>query len=322
MKFKIPQSIIISFIKFHFEDYRETSTGEMRVNTPFDNDNKFHLYINPVKGVVKDFKTGYGNDFVSFVSDFLDMNKQEVLLYLIKEYGKNNINLESKIKVFSKLELPDGINFFSLKKDGLIRNIAYNYLVNRKIPKKNIEELGYIFESSSEYHNTIFIPFYENDEIVYFTTRAFIEKNYMRYNNPHDIDSKQFVYNIDKMKEGETIFIFEGVFDAMMLDKQIGTAMLSSDLGKGQVIKILDTAPKTIVFIPDNDEAGKNSLRKNIKLLLRYLPQSLDLSVLIYNIINAKDFGETGKHYIDINECKIWKDVSIDKEKFRRKELI
>lgn len=322
MKFKIPQSIIISFIKSHFDEMKETSTGEIRVNTPFDNDTKFHLYINPTKGVVKDFKTGYGNDFITFVSDFLDINKQEVLLHLIKEYGKSDITLKNKIEVFSKLELPEGLNFFSIKKNGLIRNIAYNYLMNRKISKKNIEEFGYVFEPSSEYHNTIFIPFYENNEIVYFTTRDFTGKSYKRYINPHDIDSKRFVYNIDKMKEGGTIFIFEGVFDALMLDSQIGTAMLSSDLGKEQAIKILDTAPKNIIFVPDNDEAGEKSLRRNIKLLLRYSPQSLNLSVLVYNIIDVNDFGETGKHYIDINECKIWKDVSIDKEKFKRKEII
>lgn len=330
MRFRIPPQIIISFINSHFTGVKETSTGEIRVNTPFANDSKFHLYINPVKGVVKDFKTGYGSDFITFVSDFLDLNKREIIPYLIREFSVegDSIAIENPVSSASQdLNIPTtGLHFFAIKREGLIRNIAYGYLKSRKIPEDNIEDLGYIFDENSEYHNTIFIPYYENGELVYFVTRDFTDKNPLRYNMPSGINSKQFVYNIEKMREGGNVFIFEGLLNALSLNKQVGTAMLSADLGKEQAIKILDTAPKNIIFVPDNDEAGEKSLAKNIKLLLRYKPPSLSLSVFTYRVSPYNDFNEmvkkTDNHIIDFNKCERWHDVIIDKKNFRRKELI
>ena len=309
MKLKIPASIIKSFLVDNFDAVKETSTGELRVNSPFAFDNKFHLYINPEKGVVHDFKTDYGADFVSFVAEFLQINKTNATTHLIKNYsGRSHItdfSLSEYIETSAELEIPKDLKFFSQQKHGIMRRIAYSYLDRRGIPKKIINDLGYIYNQESEYNKTIFVPFYENGELVYFITRDFTNKNVIRYNNPRGLNSKKFVYNIDEIED--TVFIFEGVFDALMLENQVGTAMLSADLGKEQAVKILSKAPKNIIFVPDNDETGMNTLEKNINLFLKYKPPSLDINIFVYYIKKAKDFGETGKNSIDISECIIWK---------------
>lgn len=324
----IPPRIIISFIEANFTSHKITSSGEYRINSPFISDKKYHFYINPEKGVVNDFKSGYSGSFVQFARDFLDIPATGLIQYIISQYGgrgagniygSQNTTFQNNEKMG---DAPAGVSFFSIKKEGVIRNIAYNYLVNRGIPEKNIEELGYIYDEDSEYNKMIFIPFFEHGDIVYFICRDFAGDNYLRYKNPVGLNSKQFVYNIDKMKEDGTVFIFEGIFDALSLDGQIGTAMLSSDFGKEQVIKILNTAPETVVFVPDNDEAGKKSLDRNVKLFLKYKPTSLDINILVYNIENVKDFNETGKHHISLNECEKYKRVIIDETKFRRKSII
>jgi len=309
MKFKIPESTIKSFITTNFGEFKETSSGEIRINSPFEQDGKFHLYINSEKGVVHDFKTGYGSDFATFVADFLEIDRSRVIPLLIREYSNRQsleeISISEYIEKSQDLILPKGLTWFSEAKKGIIRNRAYSYLKERNVSEKVINDLGYIFEPGSEYDRAIFIPFYEDGELVYFITRDFTKKNFLRYNNPKGLNSKKFVYNIDNIED--TVFIFEGVFDALMLEGQIGTAMLSADLGKEQAIKILDKAPKNVIFVPDNDETGENTLEKNIKLFIKYKATSLDINIMVLYLMGVKDFAETGKNHIDLRECVFWK---------------
>ena len=314
MIFKIPDTIIKAFLINNFDVVKETSGGEFRINSPFAQDNKFHMYVNPEKGVVHDFKTDYGHDFITFVSDYLQISKREVIPFLLKNYsvGKNldNFSISNYIEKTEELVIPDGLHFFAELKKGIIRNQAYKYLKGRKISEEVINELGYIYNPNSEYNKMIFVPFYEEGKLVYFLARDFTNNNFLRYNNPHGLNSKQFVYNIDKIED--TVFIFEGVFDALMLKEQVGTAMLSADLGKQQAIKILNKVPDNIIFVPDNDETGKKTLEKNIKLILRYKAPSQKLNILIYYLQDVKDFGETGNNSIDINNCIEWKEKTIE----------
>ena len=315
MKFKIPENIIIAFLQDNFGDIRHTSSDEIRINSPFADDRKFHMYINPTKGVVHDFKSDYSGSFISFVSEYLNIGNRAAISHLIKNYSgrgsMEDFSITEYMEKSKEFEIPEGLNWFAETKSGIIRNQAYKYLKGRNLSEEIINEFGYIYETGSEYNRMIFIPFYEEGELVYYICRDFTGTNDLRYNFPHGLNSKQFIYNIDKIKD--TVFIFEGVFDAIALEEQVGTAMLSADLGKEQATKILNRAPKDIVFVPDNDETGKSTLEKNIKLLLKYKPPSLDINVWTYFIEeDVKDFSETGQKYIDMVKCKKWTRLDLE----------
>jgi Toprim-like len=273
---------------------------------------------------VFDFKTGYKGDLIGFIAEFLQTGRKDVIPYLVKEYGQKGgletFDLENFIEKEENLELPKGLHFFSQAEKSPIRDQAYNYLVSRKIPEENIKELGYIYEPGTWFDRSIFIPFYENGRIVYFITRDFTQKSNQRYKNPNGVDSKQYVYNIDKFKD--TIFIFEGVMDAISLRGQVGTAMLSCDLGIKQCVKILNKAPNTIVFVPDNDETGERTLDNNIKNLLYYKPPSLDLRILVYRVKGAKDFNESSEQYIYLAKCEGYKQKDVSKIKIKRSKVL
>ena len=326
MALKIPHKILSSFLRNNFGEVKITSTGEWRVNTPFASDRKQHLYIHPDKGVVFDFKTGYKGDLVGFIAEFLQIGRKDVIPYLVKEYGQKGdiYDIENFIEKEENLEIPKGLHFFTEENKSPIREQAYNYLVKRKIPEENIKELGYIYEPGSWFDRTIFIPFYEGGRVVYFITRDFTEKSAQRYKNPNGVDSKQYVYNIDKIKD--TLFIFEGAMDALSLRGQVGSSLLSADIGIKQCIKILNKTPNTIVFVPDNDEAGKKTLNKNIKTLLYYKPPSLDLRIMVYEINGAKDFNElcmlTEEHYIYLAKCREYKTKDLSSIKIKRNKSI
>jgi DNA primase len=275
--------------------------------------------------VVFDFKSGFKGDVISFISEYLQIGKKDVIPTILKEYGLkgefDNLRVEDYVNKSEELTLPKGLKFFSEEKTGIIRDQAYSYLLNRGIPEENIQEFGYIYEPGTEFDRSIFIPFFENGKIVYFTTRDFTGKNIKRYNNPAKFNSKQFVYNHDKIED--VVFIFEGVMDAISLKGQVGTAMLSADIGKEQCIKILNRAPNTIVFVPDNDEAGEKTLERNINLLMKFKPPSLDLKVLTYKVEGAKDFNESKQNHIFLMKCEKWQSKDIRKTfNLKRKSTI
>jgi DNA primase len=205
----------------------------------------------------------------------------------------------------AELELPKGLHFFADTKLGYIGNLALDYLKERMIDEKYINEMGYIYDANSEYNNRIFIPFFEDNKLVYYICRDFTGTSYLRYANPHNINSKNFVYNIDNLQD--TLFICEGVFDAISIRNIVGTAILSANLGEIQAKKIMERAPKTIIIVPDNDETGSKTLDDNVRMLIKYMPPSLSTQFFIYNIEGAKDLNnrltKLGKDVIDIEEC-------------------
>lgn len=329
MKLRIPEKLLFSFLREHFT-IKETSTGEIRINSPFTQDKKFHCYIDPKQGLFNDFKSGENGRVEKLIAEFLDINENNVLYHLIKEYGAGVPILEKETKQEEEkkqLIIPEGITFFSEKNLSFIGKKALSYLKKRKLSNDVIENLGYIYNENSEFNNSIFIPFYENGELVYFITRDFTGTSKLRYKNPTGFNSKEFVFNYDKL--GETILICEGVFDAMSIDSPKATCLLSADLNKIQASKIIEKIPKNIIFVPDNDKTGERTLLNNIQMLKKYKPPSVNFKIYIYRLPNGiKDLNELrvkeGKNNINISECEEYnnKKISELKSSFSNKFVV
>ena len=172
--------------------------------------------------------------------------------------------------------------------------------------------LGYCFNPDSDFHQRIFIPFYEDKKIVYGITRSIEKDSYLRYLNIKKLNSKDYVFNIDNVID--SCVICEGVFDAMSLVPEMGAvSMLSADIGVKQMEKLFDREVRNIIYVPDKDKTGKIKLEKNIKKLIQYCPYN-GLNVYIYEIPEAdcKDLNDlkikTGKNYILKSECSKYGD--------------
>jgi hypothetical protein len=311
MRNKIPVNILRSFLDTHFEVKETTDPNEVRINSIYENDSKQHLYINLRLGVFFDHKSGEKGGVAKLVAEVLELDENEVFVTLIKEYSSKEdlekYSLVEEVKEEAKIEVPVGTKMFAETPSGIIRNRAYSYLKKRLIKEETINELGYIYDDSSEFTGRIFIPFYEENKFVYFLARDFIGSA-LRYKNPHKINSKEFVYNIDKIDENEVV-ICEGIFDALTLDKQVAFPMLSADLSKTQAIKLFAKAPRRIIYVPDNDETGERTLRKNLDILHFYKPSSISCAIGIYHLPpTIKDLNElkvkSGKDFIDFSECE------------------
>lgn len=255
-------------------------------------------------------KCGYVRDVIEYAKEEGKLRK-DVFKAMIPQVEK-----KEEIKEKTLLELPEGLSFFSDKGNGVMYKKAYRYLVNRGIPVASIEQLGYVYDPSRDFALGIFIPFYEDGQLVYYILRNADGESKLRYDNPRDIKGSEFIYNYDRMKENGTVCITEGVFDAISIENYVGTAMLTTSISREQVSKLYDKAPSRIIYIPDNDEAGERFIDKNINLIIRYKPPSLDTEVYIYRIDEMyKDFNDYAKEnngFIDFKKC-------VPYEKYKRK---
>ena len=312
---RIPEDLIRNFITSEF-DAKLNSSGEYTINSIYIQDVKRKLYINGKDGRFICFKSGESGSFLKFVRDYLGLNSiNEALHYLAENYSFNIETAEQK----AKEEINNNkifIEFLNSSKPKLFKNgenlemfgkIAYKYVLDRKLNETYYPKLGYCWNPDSRFHQRIFIPFYENGEMVYAITRSIEKDAKIRYLNVPKLDSKQYVFNIDNVDDTATIV--EGTFDAMSMVPEMGAvSMLSADIGTKQMEKLFEKKVSKIIYVPDNDETGHRTMEKNIKKIIQYCPYN-GLEFYIYNLPSGiKDFNElkqsTGKDYILKKECE------------------
>lgn len=314
--FKIPKEVVMNFISSEFE-VKKTTTEEIRIKSIYTTDPKFKCYIDPEKFQFCDFKSGVSGSCYTLFKDYLGVNtNKEVIKYIMKNYGFGTqlelekieeldaVKVTDAIKDFNSFEHP--IYFYQKDKIGKYGKECLKYLMSRKINIDYIRNMGYVSNPSSTFSKRIIIPYIENGRMVYFQARSTNKDEELRYLNPVGLDTKEFVFNYDKLNDDELI-ICEGPFDAMSMDEQVATCMCSGDLSSKQLKKIFSKAkPKTIIYVPDQDETGLKKMENNIKNIYTYADYTPN--VLIYNIGDGcKDLNElkikTGKNYILKKEC-------------------
>lgn len=314
---------IKNFLDEYFPGY-EMNGREYVFSSPFFADRGKRLYVNCDTGKWYDFHEGIGGTFPSFVAQYLEIPYNDACKLLDSDFTTvitKDIDIRDIIAAINQ-EQPDEVEeeeiepldvhpiMFDeadeLDDDG---EEAIRYLQQRKI---NPSGLGYFPRSDSDYGGRIFVPFYENGELVYFLARSYTGSE-LRYKNPPGL-SADAVFNYDNIND--TIVIFEGAFDAMSLDNYPGTAILSNKLKEGQARKLMGISTlKNVIFVPDKDEKTEtrkvilNNLIANYDLLNKFKKLSKNIKFYVYNIPDGyKDFNEykqkTGKGEIRIEDCE------------------
>ena len=312
---------IKNFLDEYFPGY-EKNGREYIFSSPFFADRGKRLYVNCDTGKWIDFHEGKGGSFPSFVAEYLGVTYSEACKILDSDFTTivtKNIDIRDIISsmkeevVEEEVEEKEPLDVNPIMFDDVDEldddgEEAIRYLQSRKISPSG---LGYFPRSDSEYGGRIFIPFYENNELVYFLARSYTGSE-LRYKNPPGL-STDVVFNYDNIDD--TVFIFEGALDALSLDNYPGTAILSNRMKDGQAKKLMGIQSiKNIVFVPDKDveiETHKlilENMIKNYTLLNKYKRMSRKVNFFIYDIPKYKDFNEykqkTGNGTIELSDCE------------------
>jgi 5S rRNA maturation endonuclease (ribonuclease M5) len=320
---KIPSALIQNFFTSEF-DVKKNSTGEFIIHSPFVNDKKGKLYIDPITGKWIDFKASgkrsidvYQGGFLTFVKEYFGLSSnKEAILYLVENYDlkapqelikeeKEDLDNKKVLEEFIKKDKPK--LFGNCENLGLFGKVAYKYVQDRDLDEYYYPTLGYVYNPSSTYHKRVIIPFFEEKKLVYFISRSIEKDAFLRYITPSKLDSKNYLFNIDNINE--EVVLCEGTFDSMSLTRdQASTCLLSADISTKQLEKLFDKKVKKIIYVPDSDETGRIKMDKNISKILTYCPYT-GLDIYVYNIPKPyKDLNElkigTGKNYILYKECE------------------
>jgi len=328
---KFPQNVIEAFVYDQFEKYKIQETGagtEIRFNGPFEPDKRFRMFINVEKNLVHDFNTGYSNTFIGFVSDYLDLSYSEAQHYIIKNY-LNYKSLKEVIKPYKpsvriveleEINEPPGLSRISPKT--YYGKLAIKLLAKKHISALQIKKFKLQCFTEGYYKGRLYIPFYMNNKLVFFQARDLLgekkwleehkrSRKYKKYENPKGIPKSQILFNYDNINNKESVVVVEGPFDAMTTKNAV--AILGNTISRAQAKKIALKSPKRVIFIPDNDEAGKNTLEKNMKIMKEVAPE---VDVGYYEVDKKyKDANEAG--LTDIKDSKIKKDPLLERIKDR-----
>ena len=264
-------------------------------------DTKFHLYINLTKGVGYCFRCG---KILKFDKNF----KVEHSFYI------DGISLPKPVKGSSLDKIPESIPIFD--------SIGYQFLLNKleKIYSKDyidkfIQEYEISFcidKSFPHLYQRIMIPVKVENELVGFQFRAIFgeEPKYYTYNYKNR-NMKDYVFNYDRVKNSNEVFLCEGIFDILPFPEK-AVACFGKNLTKQQKRLIRNTWQKIYICLDADaiDDAYKlayDLMKEGIMDIgIVELPEDKDpceIGKEIYNLpiryVSIADFLQENKNELE-----------------------
>ncbi|OQB40212.1 MAG: DNA primase [candidate division CPR1 bacterium ADurb.Bin160] len=290
------------------------------INDPFISDDKFRLGISPkyfknenkYRIIFNGFKSSallgddYHGDLFKFVKLVKNFNSRDYAKewffnkYVLRGSGllksKDEIIEENKIEKH-EVEWDDKYEKISFTKK---RHQPYiEYLLKRKITKTKIENSKIFIDRELK---RIVFPVYEYGNLIFYSKRSIVPHKYRWIKSEGD---EVFpIWNLDNIN-GEEVWLFEGIFDAMCVEN--GVCLFGVSFGEQIRDKILNKKFSKIVVVMDNDEAGWSAKARIAKELFE-----LGYNVYIYNYkgihTTYKDFNEMRINNINFDfENRIFK---------------
>ncbi len=206
--------------------------NEVKVNSIFTEDHKFHLYCNPYGGKYKRedgcyhcWKTGKKGTLLGLVMQVEGCTYSEAQDILA---GATSIRvLEEKLHEFfenkqknvtrpeSKIKLPE--DTYPIEDlSPMHRMEAENYLAKRKLPSD-----GLYYCTAGEYRSRIVIPYYDpTGKLIYFNARH-VGSSKLRYMGPPKtcgVGKGDVLFALKWPEPGSKVHVTEGEFDAITLN--------------------------------------------------------------------------------------------------------
>jgi DNA primase len=224
----------------------QSSKGWYRFKNPFDSHPDKSMAVNFLLGVVKCFRSGYRSDIATFINvlNNVDDYKQVIKDYQPKEF------IEYTRKEFTT-ELPEGYRTFYEK--SFLRKQAINYIENRGFNYKDLALSGIGYCDSGKYLGRIIIPYYKEDDLVFFTGRTFVDAE-PKYLNGQEttLGMSQVLYNSEALNMYREVYLLEGAFDALTIGNN-AIAFGSNKLSSEQLTMINDSNCEVIKIVPDRN---------------------------------------------------------------------
>lgn len=257
-------------------DLSDSQNGWHRFTNPLDlkslSKGDKTMTFNPSLSWVKCFRTGYTAPAITFLSDYWSLPKSGVFDSL-KHYKPVKVE-EKPFKVNASKEItgiPHPENFKRLSYgNGLLANRARKYLFDRSFDIDYLDNKGFGYFDSGEFIGHIFIPYFVNGMLVYYSLRNFIGGTPRYYNLPNktfDIGKSEILFNQDALNIFDSVYIVEGAFDALTMGYN-GSSLSGWNISTIQLEYMLKSPCKRFIFIPDKGFYSQ-TIKEAAKLLFK-----------------------------------------------------
>ena len=264
-KFDFPSYVYNKFV----DTYSTSDEDRIRVNCPFCDDTKGHLYILLSAGLPYCQKCKYDSKSpVKFIAELEGLSIHEVLSMaedgtFVSDSGLDvddivdEIFEEEEVLQFSYKCLSFGPEFVPVLEetdipsvDNMIR-ASKRYLNMRGLDDQTIEEFDIRFCYQGSYSGRVVVPCYYEGSLVTFVARDLFDTSDRKYLNPTGNKQSDFFFNFDDV-DGDFIVVTEGVFDAISVSKVTpAVASFGKSLSRRQ-ISMLNQFEK-VIFYWDKD---------------------------------------------------------------------
>lgn len=220
--------------------------------------------------------------------------------YLFKKsLDKDSSKVNNKLKQEKKVSLSSG-KLYSIYSN---REVI-NYLLKRKIHPDFIKyfKIKYCIEAKfnhTTYKNRILIPIEENSELLSVEGRDFteIQKEKVLYPDGATVNT---LFNYDNLDKNKPLIIIEGIMDLHKIWQYI-TKNVTCTFGSMLTFRQIELLQQfDCIFIPDNDKAGYNMLKRFDEYSDREF-EVAELPIRCYKIINRNKIvvpEDPGQAYI------------------------
>jgi DNA primase len=268
-----------NWILLNFHSYKKYK-GNYLVNSPFKPDKKFKLSISPSKKCYHCWKSDESGPIWKLVQIINKCSKQESIDLVYKTKINTIEDFETKIELLKKykiekenktikkhIELPYSFQPITIESKNKFNLKALKYCIKRKIdPMK--WKIGYCDKGT--YCGRIIIPFYSNNELLYWTARTFLNHE-PKYLNPpiNEFNSikKEEIMFTGNIKKYDEIIVVEGILDAIsLIDIGINSCSIQGKSLSDYHIEYLRQFKNVIIGF-DNDNSGKEAAFNAINIL-------------------------------------------------------
>jgi len=312
-------------------------------------DINFILYNNrSINGTVKNFlnEFNFNGLYITALDDMLSKYKKKWKKWKTTIIETTNLNLKSNDIIVTPNDIKKLTPNILKSNTELLNNLKYNFelnwILNRGftidiIKKWQLGSLQYLLGTCSKREleilgitthplltnllNTdisgggIVIPYFKNNKLLNCTVRRISDTGKLKYTQAiPDIS----IYGLCKCKNYNTIYITEGIFDAIALHKQgkCAVSVSSAVWSSLELYQLLETDVKNIIIFSDNDKVGLSSAA-----ILYDLLSFFDINISVITSNKCKDacdhFLTNNYTFNDISEIKITDNLINSKEEVK-----
>ena len=185
---------------------------------------------------------------------------------------KQDIDLEPTRKVIQRdIEEIDFSQFPKVTgENGFNDKMALAYLNGRGLDRDDINYYDIRYAPSGSFFGRVLIPIYENRRLVCFVGRGFLQFIEPKYLFPKKrqtlLTISESIFGFDKVftTPKKRVFLTEGVFDAMAVDKKLGglgLALMTKHMSNGQLYKLVSLPSDVSFWVLLDSDAQQEGIR-------------------------------------------------------------